>query len=85
MDQCEIDPERKALKLWVRRKRGTKTLICSGCGRHCGEIDDATERAGRDLPWAEYTATVGVELYRVRCPDCGPKIEKVAQLPSKAP
>ena len=85
MDQCEIDPERKALKLWVRRKRGTKTLICSGCGRHCGEIDDATERTVRDLPWAEYTATVVVELHRVRCPDCGPKIEKVAQLPSKAP
>lgn len=26
-----------------------------------------------------------VELHRVRCPECGPKIEKVAQLPSKAP
>jgi transposase len=83
--QCEIDQERKTLKLWVRRKRGTKKLICSGCGRHCGEIHDATERAVRDLPWSEYTATVVVELYRVRCPDCGPKIEKVAQLPSKAP
>jgi transposase len=83
--QCEIDQERKTLKLWVRRKRGTKKLICSGCGRHCGEIHDATERAVRDLPWSEYTATVVVELYRVRCPDCGPKIEKVTQLPSKAP
>lgn len=85
MYQCEIDQERKTLKLWVRRKRGTKKLICSGCGRHCGEIHDATERAVRDLPWSEYTATVVVELYRVRCPDCGPKIEKVTQLPSKAP
>ena len=26
-----------------------------------------------------------IELYRVRCPDCGLKIEKVDQLPSKAP
>ena len=26
-----------------------------------------------------------VELYRVRCPDCGVKTEKVPQLPSKAP
>jgi transposase len=83
--QCEIDQERKTLKLWVRRKRGTKKLICSGCGRHCGEIHDATDRAVRDLPWSEYTATVVVELYRVRCPDCGPKLEKVTQLPSKAP
>jgi hypothetical protein len=28
---------------------------------------------------------VVIELYRVRCPDCGIKAEKVALLPSKAP
>jgi transposase len=28
---------------------------------------------------------VVVELHRVRCPQCGPKIEQVGQLPSKAP
>ncbi|MBL8209461.1 MAG: transposase family protein [Bryobacterales bacterium] len=39
----------------------------------------------RDLPWSEYKATVVVELCRLRCPDCGPRIERVAQLPSKAP
>ena len=39
----------------------------------------------RDLPWSEYRTTVVVELYRVRCPDCGIKGEKVPQLPSKAP
>lgn len=83
--RCEIDEERKTLKLWVRRKRGTKKLICSGCGRHCGEIHDTREREVRDLPWSEYKATVVVEVYRVRCPECGPKIEKVAQLPGKAP
>lgn len=81
----EIDEKHKELKLWVRRKRGTKKLICSGCGQHCGEIHDVTEREVRDLPWSEYKATVVVELYRVRCPTCGPKIERVAQLPSKAP
>jgi transposase len=80
-----VDEKQKTLKLWVRRKRGTKKLICSGCGRHCAEIHDTTEREVRDLPWSEYKATVVVELHRVRCPDCGPKIEKVAQLPSKAP
>jgi transposase len=80
-----VDEKQKKLKLWVRRKRGTKKLICSGCGRHCAEIHDTTEREVRDLPWSEYKATVVVELHRVRCPGCGPKIEKVAQLPSKAP
>ncbi len=83
--QHEIDEKQKTLKLWVRRKRSTKKLICSGCGKHCGDLLDSTEREIRDLPWSEYKATVVVGLYRVRCPDCGPKIEKVAQLPSKAP
>ncbi len=83
--QHEVDEKQKTIKLWVRRKRGTQKLICSGCGKHCGDLFDTTERAVRDLPWSEYKATVLVELYRVRCPDCGPKMEKVLQLPSKAP
>ena len=32
----ELDETLKTFGLWVRRKRGTKKLICSGCGRHCG-------------------------------------------------
>jgi len=39
----------------------------------------------RDLPCFEYRTTVVVELYRVRCPDCGIKAEKVPLLPTKAP
>ncbi len=39
----------------------------------------------RGLPSFEYRATVVIELYRVRCPGCGIKAEKVEQLPSKAP
>src|SRR5438046_9833652 len=33
----------------------------------------------------EFRTTVVVEVYRVCCPDCGVKVEKVPQLPSKAP
>jgi hypothetical protein len=43
------------------------------------------EREVRDLPCFEFRTTVVIELYRVRCPDCGVKTEKVPQLPSKAP
>jgi len=39
----------------------------------------------RDLSCFEYTTTVVVELYRLRCPDCGVKTEQLPQLPSKAP
>jgi len=83
--QQEIDEKAKTLKLWVRRKRGNRHLICSGCGRRFVEPADTTEREVRDLPWGEFRTTVVIELYRVRCPDCGLKIEKVDQLPSKAP
>jgi transposase len=81
----EIDEPAKRLKLWVRRKRRNRKLICSGCGRKLAEANDSYEREVRDLPCFEFRTTVVVELYRVRCPDCGVKTEKVPQLPSKAP
>jgi transposase len=83
--QREIDEAAKTLKLWVRRKRGNRRLVCSGCGRRIAEAAEVTQREVRDLPWGEFRTTVVIELYRVRCPDCGLKTEKVDQLPSKAP
>jgi transposase len=81
----EINEQAKTLKLWVRRKRGNRKLECSGCGRKLAEVYDSYEREVRDLPCFEFRTTVVIELYRVRCPDCGVKTEKVPQLPSKAP
>jgi len=60
-------------------------LVCSGCGRRVDEIAEICEREVRDLPCFEYRTTVVVELYRLRCLDCGVKAEKAPQLPSKAP
>jgi transposase len=81
----EIDAKNKVLELWVRRKRGNSKLECSGCGRKFSDIHDCRERAVRDLPWSEFKTTVYVEVYRVKCPDCGVKVEKVPLLPGKAP
>ena len=39
----------------------------------------------RDLPCMEFRTTVVVEVYRVCCTDCSIQVEKVPQLPSKAP
>ena len=83
--QHAINEQAKRLQLWVRRKRGNRAIECSGCGRRFGEIYDCSERAVRDLPWGEFQTTVFIEVYRVKCPDCGVKREKVPQLPSKAP
>ena len=81
----EINERGKTLKLWVRRKNGNRKLMCSGCGRKLEKAHDTSEREVRDLPCMEFRTTVVVEVYRVCCPDCGIKIEKVPQLPSKAP
>lgn len=83
--RSEIDETAKTLRLWVRRKRGNLKLVCSGCGQRVREIVASYEREVRDLPCFEYRTTVVIELYRVRCPGCGIKVEKVEQLPSKAP
>lgn len=83
--QHEIDENARRLKLWIRRRRENRKIECSGCGRQFSDIYDTSERAVRDLPWSGFTATVFVEVYRVRCPDCGVKREKVPLLPSKAP
>lgn len=83
--RSEIDEKGKNLRLWVRRKRGNRKLICSGCGRKFTEAQDCREREVRDLPWGEYRTTVIIEVYRVCCPNCGVKVEKVPQLPTKAP
>ena len=80
-----INEKDKVLELWVRRKRGNRKLECSGCGRKFSEVHDSSERAVRDLPWSEFRTTVHVEVYRVKCPQCGLKIERVPLLPSKAP
>jgi transposase len=81
----EIDDKGKALKLWVRRKRGNRKLECSGCGRKFTEACDVSERAVRDLPWSAFRTTVFIEVYRVKCSECGVKVEKVPLLPGKAP
>src|SRR6266700_2838862 len=81
----EIDELGKRLKLWVRRRRANKLLVCSVCGKPTAEVVASYEREVRDLPCFEYLTTVVVELYRVRCPDCGVKTEKAPLLPSKAP
>jgi hypothetical protein len=61
----EIDEEHQQLKLWIRRKRGNRSMICSGCGRRVHQIHEVYEREIRDLPVFEYQSTVVVELYRV--------------------
>ena len=53
------------------RKSGNRKVVCSSCGRRVSEIVEVYEREVRDLACFEYQTTVVLELYRVRCPQCG--------------
>jgi hypothetical protein len=77
--RAEIEEPAKRLNLWVRRKRGNKQLICSGCGELVSAIAETYEREVRDLPWSEYLTTVVVELYRLRWQRLKP-MEKLANM-----
>lgn len=81
----EIDEEKRSLRLWVRRKRDNKVLICSNCGGRGKRIEETREREIRDLPWRKYQTWLIVEYYRVNCPKCGLRTERVDQMPGKAP
>jgi transposase len=80
-----IDEARRQLTLRVRRKRGNRKLTCAQCGRRVHDIRAVYERQVRDLPCFEFQTAVVLELYRIRCPDCGVKAERSEQVPSKAP
>jgi len=81
----EINERARTLRLWLRRKRGNRILRCPRCGRRVQDIHDVYEREVRDLPCFEFQTAVIIELYRIRCPDCGVKAERVQLLPGKAP
>jgi len=61
----EIDERTRKLRLWVRRKRGNRVLICSGCGGRASKIEEVRQREVRDLPWRKYQTTVMVAARQV--------------------
>jgi hypothetical protein len=41
----EIDEKARTLWFWVRRERGNRCFICSGCGGRCTEIAEIRQRS----------------------------------------
>src|ERR1700686_4213189 len=78
-----MNEKAKTLKLWVRRRRGNRVLRCPSGGGRVEDTHEVYERGVRDLPCFEFQTTVIIELYRIRCPDCGVKAERIEPLPSK--
>ena len=82
--QHKIDEKGKTSDLWVRRSVATASWSARAAAAGIQDAYDCNERAVRDLPWSECKTTVHIEVYRVKCPGCGVRIETVP-LPSKAP
>jgi transposase len=53
---------------------------CSGCGGFTSAIHELEERRIRDLPLFEHRVELRVPRVRVACPQCGPKLERLAWL-----
>lgn len=59
----------------MRRKPMHRGFECTGCGRRSHRLQGVREREIRDL--SVYHATLVVEVHRLRCPDCGLRVEKI--------
>lgn len=57
---------------------------CSGCGVATTVIHEVEERRVRDLPVFEHSVELIVPRIRVKCPQCGPKIERLPWLDTYA-
>src|SRR5450759_2614927 len=76
----EVDAAAKTLKLWVRRKPIHRGFECAGCGRRGHTVIATWEREVADLDCFEFRTTVVIEVYRLNCVECGPKVERICLL-----
>lgn len=53
---------------------------CSKCGRRVASVHDVTIRMVRDLPILDAETVLRVPRRRLRCPRCGPKLERLTWL-----
>lgn len=53
---------------------------CSGCGRRVASVHETIVRTVRDLPILDAQTELVVPRRRLRCPRCGPKLERLSWL-----
>ena len=67
-------------EVWIELIRKSRPFVCSGCGRSIKRYHDCKERWVRDLPVIDAQTHVLVPRFRVNCPACGPRIERLSWL-----
>jgi len=66
-------PDGVMVRVALRRRRA----VCSACGQVCRRVHDRASRRWRHLDLAGQRCQLEYELRRVRCPDCGVRVEAV--------
>lgn len=73
--------ERQPGAVWIDLKRcPSAPMVCGGCGHHCHQVHEAGIRVIRDLPMFGEPVWLRVPLRRLRCGQCGTRIEHVTWL-----
>ncbi len=55
-------------------------MVCSGCASNCWQVHESGWRIIRDMPMLGEPVWLRVQLRRVRCSECGPRVERVGWL-----
>lgn len=76
----QLSDSQKTPEVLIDLLRKPGPYICSGCGRTCERAHDWEERWIRDLPLLDAQTHLCVQRFRVACPDCGPKLERLSWL-----
>lgn len=68
-------------EIWIYlAPQPARAMVCGGCGAAVRDLHELTYRQIRDLPILEARTWLVLPRRRVRCPSCGPKLERVSWL-----
>ena len=70
----------KQPEVWIELFPKPSPGICDSCGRIVVEVHDYSQRWIRDLPVFDADTWLLVHRRRLRCPHCGPKLERLPWL-----
>ncbi len=75
------DTKRPHTEVWIELLRNQgEEMMCSNCGNLTCKIHDWDDRWIRDLPIFDMETKLRVQRCRVKCPNCGPKLEAIPWL-----
>ena len=77
----ELSDKSRTAEVLIELVRRPGPMICSGCGGACNRVHDWEERWVRDLPILDAQTHLCLQRFRVACPTCGPKLERLSWLP----